>query len=106
MQATLIVEPTESAAEVPVGVRVYRSVSEIEAVREIWSQLGSHPNSDVDFYRMIQASRSQGAEPYIAVVYRGESPEAMAIGRIEQGSIELKLGYAHLPSPRARILNI
>lgn len=89
-----------------VRVDVYRDLAEIESVRELWSHLSVHPNSDIDFYSMIHAMRGKTATPYVAVVYRAGCPEAMAIGRIEDSKIEIKLGYAHLPSPRARILSI
>jgi hypothetical protein len=104
--ATLMPAATEELESRQTSIRVFRSVDEIEAVRDIWTAWQHHPNSDIDFYLMIHHSRLNSLWPYIVLLYRDSSPEAMLVGRIEDSSIEIKLGYARLLAPKVRILNI
>lgn len=88
------------------SVRVFRSAAEIEQIRDAWMAWQHHPNSDIDFYLMIQASKGDSLKPYIAVLYRDSKPEAILVGRIEDSSIDIRLGYFRLFAPKVRILNI
>ena len=104
--ATLLPPPAvQEPRSEELRVGVLRSVAEIEQVRASWSALQSHPNSDLDFYLMLHRARPEAA-PYVVVLYRGLRPEAMLIGRIEDGEIDVRLGYARLFAPKLRILNI
>lgn len=84
-------------------LRIIRDFAGIEEIREVWSAWHSHPNSDIDFYLTILLSMP-GVSPYVVVLYRGEEPEALLIGRLEKGRIDLKFGYKTLLRPKARIL--
>jgi len=88
------------------SVRIYRSPLEIEQVREAWTSWQHHPNSDIDFYLMIQALKGSELKPYIVVLYCNSEPAAMFVGRIENSSVDVKLGYFRLCAPKVRILNI
>lgn len=85
-------------------VRVARSVSEVEALRPVWTTLQRHPNSDIDFYLTILGSRPEIVRPHVIVVYRGERPDAMLVGRLEHRRFDLKIGYKAFFSPRCRSL--
>jgi len=103
--ATLLPPALQEPRSEELRVGVLRSVAEIEQVRASWSALQRHPNSDLDFYLMLHRARPEAA-PYVVVLYRGSHPEAMLIGRIEDGDIDVRLGYARLFAPKLRILNI
>jgi hypothetical protein len=74
-------------------VRVLRDVREIEAVRDFWMKHQTHPNCDIDFYLKIVSSHSTVLRPHVLVLYRGEKPQALLAGRLDQSSVDLKLGY-------------
>lgn len=106
MHAATLMPPTlQEPRSEELKIRVLRSVAEIEQARASWSALQHHPNSDLDFYLMLHRARPEAA-PYVVVLYRGSRPEAMLIGRIEDGDIEVRLGYARLFAPKLRVLNI
>ena len=85
-------------------VRIIRDFAGIEEIREVWSAWHNHPNSDIDFYLTILRSMPGEVRPYIVMLYRGEAPQAMLIGRLENGQIDLKFGYKTLLKPKARVL--
>jgi len=104
--ATANLVPIQELESNPARIRVLRSATEIEEVSDIWASWQYHPNSDLDFYLMIHRTRPKASRPHIIILYRGSRPEAMLVGRIEDGPVEMKLGYAQLPSPMVRVLNI
>lgn len=86
------------------SIRIARSVSEIEEIREVWSSWEGHRDSDIDFYLAFIESSPETVRPHVIVIYRKERPDAMLIGRLEQVRIELKIGYLHLPEFQANCL--
>lgn len=78
---------------VPVSVRVLRSVSEIEEVRDAWMQMQRHPNADMDFFLSVVDSRPEILRPHVLVLSRDGRPAAILVGRIEDSFLEAKLGY-------------
>jgi Acetyltransferase (GNAT) domain len=84
-------------------LRIIRDFAGIEDIREVWSAWHSHPNSDIDFYLTILRSMP-GASPYVVLLYRGEEPQALLAGRLENRQIDLKFGYKTLLKPKARVL--
>jgi CelD/BcsL family acetyltransferase involved in cellulose biosynthesis len=85
-------------------IRVIRDFAGIEEIREVWSAWHNHPNSDIDFYLTVLRSMPGEVSPHIIVLYRGETPRALLVGRREKGQIDLKFGYKTLLRPKARIL--
>lgn len=61
--------------------------------------------ADIDFYLTKLRSRKECLRPHIIVLYRGGCPKLMLIGRLDNGGVELKIGYWRLRSPRARVLD-
>jgi Acetyltransferase (GNAT) domain len=95
----------EQQAAEPLNIRVFRSTDDIKQLRSSWSAMQHHPNSDIDFYLMLNRARPETV-PYVMVLYRGSCPKAMLVGRIEDNEIEVRLGYARLFAPKLRTLNI
>jgi hypothetical protein len=106
MEVTVSFSSIAKMAHRQAEIRVARSVGEIELLRSAWNAWQKHPNSDIDFYLMIDRSRSGDLQPYVNVLYRNSRPEAMLVGRIETCNFDLTLGYARIPGPQVRILNI
>jgi hypothetical protein len=87
---------------VPVSLRVLRSVSEIEEVRDAWMQMQWHPNADIDFYLTILRSRAEILRPHVIVLYRDRLPATILVGRVEDQRVDFKVGYARAFGLRAR----
>ena len=87
-----------------VRVRVLRTESELEEIRDIWMQWQQHPNSNRNFYLTIVGARPETIRPHVIVVYRGPRPDALLIGRVEQNDVHFKLGYMTICRVRTRSL--
>jgi hypothetical protein len=87
-------------------VRILKSRSEIEAVRQFWNSCRPHRDADFDFYLFFVEANPDTVRPHIVVLYEGEVPKALLVGRIDAGYVSLKLGYFALPTPKMKILQI
>lgn len=87
-----------------VEIRIIRSVREIEDLRPFWAAWQKHPNVDVDFYETIVSSRPEILRPHVIVLYRGGCPDAMLVGRLEDGQVDVRIGYKTVFAQRARFM--
>jgi hypothetical protein len=85
-------------------IRIARSLSEVEALREPWTAWPSHRDSDIDFYLMIVQSYPEVLRPHVIALYRNGKPEAILVGRLEQKRLAFNLGYLRPFQPWARCL--
>lgn len=85
-------------------LRVIRDHTEINEIRGMWSAWHQHPNSDVDFYQTVIRSLHGVLRPHIIVLYLGNIPKAMLIGRLERAHINFRIGYKNLLKTKARLL--
>jgi hypothetical protein len=85
-------------------VRVLRTLPEIEEMRPSWSSWNAHPNCDLDFYLLLLNSKPEIERPHVIVVYRGQQPAAMLVGRIVRRPVDFKIGYARILKTKARLL--
>jgi hypothetical protein len=92
------------AVSTEASIRTFRSTSEIQEIRSIWTAWQHHPNSDLDFFQVILRSRPVILRPHVIVLYRGQRPHAMLIGRIEEKKVGFKIGYGTPFKVRARLL--
>lgn len=81
-----------------------RSAREVENLRDVWTSWQWEPNSDIDFYLQVLSARPEILRPHVLVLYRDGSPVAMLVGRLVQGQVESRLGYARLFRTAARTL--
>jgi ribosomal protein S18 acetylase RimI-like enzyme len=91
------------------GVRplqhVARSLDEVERLRPLWQRAPIiSPEADLDLFKCMVSSRPEIVRPHVVAIERTERPPALAVGRLEQGRIELKVGYRALARPRLRTL--
>jgi hypothetical protein len=87
------------------GVRVIRTVSEVEEVRNLWLGWKGHRDSDIDGYLEFIQSRPEVLRPHVLVLYRQGSPVAMLIGRLERAMVQSRIGYFRLPGVSALTLS-
>lgn len=87
-----------------VEIRIARSASEVEALREPWTAWGGERDSDIDFVLMIIESYPEAVRPHVIALYRNGEPEAILIGRLERKRLDFRIGYLTVFRPWARCL--
>lgn len=85
-------------------VHVARTISEVEAVREIWSGWRTHRDSDIDFCLGYVWARKEFIRPHVIVLYREGRPDAMLLGRVEHSRMDSKIGHLRIPGGTIRLL--
>ena len=88
------------------SVTVLRSLPELESIRGAWTRWNSHPNSDIDVYRMLMDCRPDFLRPHVITVRSQGRPDAMLVGRIVEQRVEFKIGYRTIFQPNLRVLNV
>jgi hypothetical protein len=78
-------------------VRVYRSDSELQEVREFWSSSQAHPNSDHEHFLLVCGLRPNVTGPCVIAVWDEGKCRCLVVGRRERTTIQPTLGYARLP---------
>lgn len=87
-----------------IELRVARSLSEVESLREPWVSWPGHRDSDIDFYLMIVQSYSEVVRPHVIALFRDGRPDAILIGRLEQKRLGFRVGYLNSFSVQTRCL--
>lgn len=85
------------------SVRTLTTISELENIREAWELLPGYRDSDPDLVFAILRSRPEILRPHVIVVERNHVITTMLVGRLEQTSLDLTIGYVHC-RPRARLI--
>lgn len=86
------------------SIRIVRTPEKLEALRDTWRALQTHPNADFDYFQAVVATRDEVIEPFVLVYEENNFPRAFLVGRVEQGSMPLRLGYLNALRPRVRSL--
>jgi hypothetical protein len=74
-------------------VRVLTSLDEIERIRPAWGAMQWCPEADVDYYSFIVNVRPEVVRPLVILVSQGDKPLSLLAGRVEDGHLEIKIGY-------------
>jgi len=85
------------------SVKVLRTASELEEIRPEWESWPGNRDSDIHSFLMFLRLNPGIVRPHVVVVYRQGRPDAILVGRIEQGEIRCRLGY-HQMGFGARIM--
>ena len=85
-------------------VRVFRTRPEVEELREFWSSAHKGPHADLDFFRFIIDLYPEAIRPHVIAVYRDNSPRILLIGRLEEKSLNFRIGYMQFRTNIVRIL--
>ena len=86
------------------SVKVLREVSELEEIRREWESWPGNRDSDIHSYLTFLRSNPGTSRPHVLVVYRGGSPDAILVGRVDRERLACRMGYLRV-SPPARIMN-
>jgi hypothetical protein len=87
------------------SVKVYRDASALEELCEFASSRNLWPTGTLDFYRSIDCSRPEFVRPHIIVIFRGDEPQSLLLGRLERRRIKFPVGYLRVPTPIVNILS-
>lgn len=74
-------------------VKVLRTLEEVEQLRGAWHSMQWNPESDIDFVSFIVKVRPEIIRPHVIVVYRNGQPVTLLAARLEQGHLDIKIGY-------------
>ncbi len=89
------------------AVRVARTLEEVEALRPDWERVTiTNPEADIDVFRTVVESSPDVLRPHVVVLDRPGAAPALAVARLEQRTIDLKVGYRTLAQPRLRVLSV
>src|SRR5262249_42946750 len=91
-QRDLVSDDSKVACEIHVAT----NDEEIKRWRNFWVENNRHPDADVDFYSLFGELHADKFKPYILIATRNGKPKAMWIGRRENVSVPIKLGYRTL----------
>jgi hypothetical protein len=102
---------TPTVAEETAGggftVRIARTFEELESLRDAWESLqGSAITTDPEYYATVIRTDPRFLAPYVVLLERDGTPEAMLIGRIADLPIACRFGYKAVMRPRLRALMV
>jgi hypothetical protein len=86
------------------AVGVATNIEDIERLRPFWSPLNRHPDADIDFFSFFVRTQSGVEKPFVLILSENQNPEALLLGRLENTTLFLKIGYLKLFKLRVRQL--
>jgi hypothetical protein len=87
---------TARPSEAAFSVRTLETRTQIEALRSVWERLSWHPNSDLDFYLLINSQQAETTSPLVLVCEQNGTLEALLVGRVQKEAVEIAIGYKTL----------
>lgn len=94
--------PFDGAAP-PLTIALLKTVEDVRHHRQLWNWPGSR-DSHLDLFLYRAKARGTLLSPYVLVAYRGNTPEAMLVGKLEHRKIPAHIGFLGIWSPRLRVL--
>lgn len=86
------------------AVTVISDLEDLRELRNSWSSLQWHPNTDIDFYTDVVRAWAGQCKPHILAILKNNCPEVLLVGRSETVWIDCRLGYKTLFRVKARQL--
>ncbi|MGH7978884.1 MAG: GNAT family N-acetyltransferase [Limisphaerales bacterium] len=79
-----------------------RTLEEMAPLRDAWASFLWLPTSDIDLIFSTLRVRPEIIRPHIIVVYSNLKPVALLAARLENGTLDLRIGYAAIAWTRVR----
>ncbi len=112
LAATMVEQSSAPPAEANVvasvagaGVRICRTMAEIEEIRPYWDSWKGHRDSDIDFFLEFIQGRPDVLRPHIVVLSSGSQPEAILVGRLERTKFQSRIAYFRFPGIPVNVLS-
>lgn len=87
-------------------IRVLRSSDEIEAAKEVLAPFQKHPNADIELFLSKFAGPADDSRPCALLVFHHGEAQGMLLGMLHTITLELRVGYKAVLSPRVRMLSV
>src|SRR5271165_1142468 len=87
----------------PLSITLLKTVDDVRRHRVLWNWPGSRV-SHLDLFLYRAMARGALLSPYVLVAYRGDTPEAMLVGKLEHREMPAHVGFLRIWSPRLRVL--
>jgi len=84
------------------AVRTVTTLHELEPLRSFWSSLNCHPDVDIDFFSFLVRTELGVEKPFVLILGQSSKPEAILVGRLQQSTVNFKIGYLNLFKRRVR----
>ena len=97
-------ECSEEAAHRRATVTVLRSAAELEPLRQMWTAWNVCPTCDFDFFLTILKVRTNILRPHVIAIFRGDRLEALLVGRLEDRTLGIDIGYLTVARRAMRVL--
>jgi hypothetical protein len=86
------------------SVKVFRDMIALEELREFFSLQERAPTGSLDFFQSVICCSPAVVRPHVIVLFRGGQPASLLLGRLERRTINVRLGYLGVPTPKLNIL--
>jgi CelD/BcsL family acetyltransferase involved in cellulose biosynthesis len=96
-------DATITVARVPLSVKTLKAADEIRGQRALWNWPGTR-DSDLDYFLYFASEGTEKIRPQVFVAYRGDTPEAILIGKLEHRQIVIRMGNLNVRTPRLGVL--
>ena len=87
-------------------ISVIKDLESLEKIREVWQKYDEYPISSLDIYKTIIDVRDEIERPHVIVLCKKSSPVSLLIGRIENITLNCKLGYKIIYKSKVKALSI
>jgi CelD/BcsL family acetyltransferase involved in cellulose biosynthesis len=87
-----------------VSLTIIDCFDDLEKRRIEWKALQAHPNSDLDFFKLICSTRNSFEHPFVVVISKYDQVTGIVVGRVETIKQDIALGYRKLFSITLRSL--
>jgi hypothetical protein len=107
----MIADESQQIAQSDLKIATIRDLEGLEKIRPVWERMQQSepfpvPNTDINRYIATVKELDGAAQPYIVLLSKDGRPAAMAVGRIENRRLRLRLGYKTLCSPTLKCLSV
>jgi hypothetical protein len=75
-------------------------------LRESWEHLNWHPNTQIDFYQLVNQTSDGSTRPIVFAFERRATVSGLIVGRLSQRSLQCKVGYRAFGLGKVRQLTI
>jgi hypothetical protein len=73
--------------------KIYFCIEELEVLREVWENMNHNPNANIDYYKALITSSGERIKPCVITFAENNIIKAILVGRIENKSINITIGY-------------
>ncbi len=89
-----------------ISARTITDTTNLYSIRGCWDELNTGPNTDFDFFVLINTLRANTISPYVIVVESESRPVALVIGRRIRSDYVARIGYKRIVIGAVTLLEV